>query len=127
MLAQLGTPDMRLPIRYAMTYPQRGESPADPLDLFDCPALTFDKPDRDVFTCLRLAEEAATEGGTACAILNGANEEAVRLFLADKIGFHDIARLVSQARADVAVKQKAALEEILDADRAAREVVLHHI
>lgn len=127
VLAQLGTPDMRLPIRYAMTYPQRGESPAEPLDLFDCPALTFDKPDRDVFTCLRLAEEAATEGGTACAILNGANEEAVRLFLADKIDFHDIARLVSQARADVAVKQKAALEEILDADRAAREVVLHHI
>lgn len=127
VLAQLGTPDMRLPIRYAMTYPQRGKSLAEPLDLFDCPALTFDKPDRDVFTCLRLAEEAATEGGTACAILNGANEEAVGLFLADKIGFHDIARLVSQARADVAVKQNAALEEILDADRAAREVVLRHI
>ena len=127
VLAQLGTPDMRLPIRYAMTYPQRGENPAEPLDLFGNPVLTFDRPDREVFTCLRLAEEAATEGGTACAILNGANEEAVSLFLADKIGFHDIARLVSEARAAVPVVHHAALEEILAADRAAREVVRRSI
>ena len=124
MLAQLGTPDMRLPIRYAMTYPNRGESPAEPLDLLTCPPLTFAAPDRETFPCLRLAEEAATEGGTACAILNGANEEAVRLFLADKIGFHDISRLVAEARAEVPVVQNPSLEEILAADAAARRSVL---
>ena len=124
VLAQLGTPDMRLPIRYAMTYPERGVSPAEPLDLPTCPPLTFAAPDRDAFPCLRLAEEAATEGGTACAVLNGANEEAVRLFLVDKIGFHDIPRLVAKARAEVPVVQSPSLEEILEADRAARQVVL---
>jgi len=124
VLAQLGTPDMRLPIRYAMTYPQRGENPAEPLDLLTCPPLTFAAPDRDVFPCLRLAEEAATEGGTACAILNGANEEAVRLFLEDQIGFYDISRLVAEARAKVPVIQNPSLEEILAADAAARRVVL---
>ena len=124
VLAQLGTPDMRLPIRYAMTYPQRGENPAEPLDLLTCPPLTFAAPDREVFPCLRLAEEAATKGGTACAILNAANEEAVRLFLEDKIGFYDISRLVSEAREKIPVVQNPALEEILAADAAARRSVL---
>ena len=124
ILAQLGTPDMRLPIRYAMTYPERAESPAEPLDLLACPPLTFAQPDRDVFPCLRLAEEAAEEGGTACAILNGANEEAVGLFLAEKIGFSDIPRLVKAARAAVAVQQDPSLEDILAADQAARQAVL---
>lgn len=124
ILAQLGTPDMRLPIRYAMTYPERGINPAPPLDLLKCPPLTFAAPDRNAFPCLRLAEQAATEGGTACAILNGANEEAVRLFLAEKIGFHEIAELVSKARNAVPVVQNPSLEEILEADRAAREAVL---
>ena len=124
ILAQLGTPDMRLPIRYAMTYPSRGLNPAEPLDLLTCPPLTFAAPDREAFPCLAMAEEAATEGGTACAILNGANEEAVRLFLEDKIGFHDIPRLVAKARASVPVIRKPALEDILEADRAARQVVL---
>ncbi len=124
VLAQLGTPDMRLPIRYAMTYPNRGLNPAEPLDLLSCPPLTFAAPDREAFPCLAMAEEAATEGGTACAILNGANEEAVRLFLEDKIGFHDIPRLVAKARASVPVIRKPALEDILEADRAARQVVL---
>ena len=73
---------------------------------------------------LRLAEEAAAQGGTACAVLNGANEEAVRLFLADRIGFHDIPRLVAQARAEVAVVASPTLEDILEADRLARESVL---
>ena len=86
--------------------------------------MTFATPDRDAFPCLRLAEEAATEGGTACAILNGANEEAVRLFLADKIGFHDIPRLVAEARAAVPVVRKPTLEDILAADRTARQIVL---
>ena len=124
VLAQLGTPDMRLPIRYAMTHPERAESPAEPLDLLACPPLTFAQPDRDVFPCLRLAEEAAEEGGTACAILNGANEEAVGLFLAEKIGFSDIPRLVAEARAAVAVRQGPSLEDILAADQAARQAVL---
>ena len=124
VLAQLGTPDMRLPIRYAMTYPQRGENPAEPLDLLTCPPLTFAAPDREVFPCLKLAEDAATEGGTACAILNAANEEAVRLFLEDKIGFYDISRLVSEAREKISVIQNPTLEEILAADAAARRSVL---
>ena len=124
VLAQLGTPDMRLPIRYAMTYPNRGVNPAEPLDLLACPPLTFAAPDREAFPCLRLAAEAATEGGTACAILNGANEEAVGLFLADRIGFHDIPRLVAKARAEVPVVQNPSLEEILAADAAARRSVL---
>ena len=124
VLAQLGTPDMRLPIRYAMTYPNRGENPAEPLDLLSCPPLTFAQPDRTAFPCLRLAEEAAAQGGTACAVLNGANEEAVRLFLADRIGFHDIPDLVAQARAEVAVVTSPTLEDILEADRLARESVL---
>lgn len=124
VLAQLGTPDMRLPIRYAMTYPNRGENPAEPLDLLACPPLTFAAPDREAFPCLRLAEEAAEQGGTACAILNGANEEAVRLFLADRIGFHDIARLVAEARRAVPVTQDPSLEDILAADAAARRSVL---
>ena len=124
VLAQLGTPDMRLPIRYAMTYPNRGLNPAEPLDLLTCPPLTFAAPDREAFPCLAMAEEAATEGGTACAILNGANEEAVRLFLADRIGFHDIPRLVAEARTAVPVVQSPTLEDILEADRAAQQVVL---
>ena len=124
ILAQLGTPDMRLPIRYAMTHPERAESPAESLDMLTCPPLTFAQPDRDVFPCLRLAEEAAEEGGTACAILNGANEEAVGLFLAEKIGFSDIPRLVEAARAAVAVQQDPSLEDILAADQAARQAVL---
>ena len=124
VLAQLGTPDMRLPIRYAMTYPNRGENPAEPLDLLTCPPLTFAQPDREVFPCLRLAEEAAEEGGTACAVLNAANEEAVGLFLAEKIGFYDIPALVAKARAQVKTVQNPSLEEILAADSAARRAVL---
>lgn len=124
VLAQLGTPDMRLPIRYAMTYPNRGVNPAEPLDLLTCPPLTFAQPDREVFPCLRLAEEAAQEGGTACAVLNAANEEAVGLFLAEKIGFYDIPALVAKARAQVKTILDPSLEEILAADSAARRVVL---
>ena len=124
VLAQLGTPDMRLPIRYAMTFPERGVNPAEPLDLLTCPPLTFAAPDREAFPCLRLAEEAATEGGTACAILNGANEAAVGLFLADHIGFQDIHRLVEKARAEVPVVRDPGLEDILEADRLARLAVL---
>ena len=123
LLAQLGTPDMRLPIRYALTWPLRAESAAEPLDLMRCPPLTFAEPDRETFPCLAQAEAAAREGGTACAVLNAANEEAVRLFLDGKIGFYDIPRLVAAAREAVPAVQSPTLEEILAADAAARECV----
>ena len=124
VLAQLGTPDMRLPIRYAFTYPRRGENPAEPLDLLTCPPLTFAAPDREAFPCFALAESAAKEGGTACAILNGANEAAVGLFLQEKIGFNDISRLVKKARESVPVVYHPSLADILKADAAARGAVL---
>ena len=122
--AQLGMPDMRLPIQYALTWPGRVAAVAEPLDLLSCPPLTFAQPDRDTFPCLQLAEAAAAQGGTACAVLNGANEEAVGLFLAGRIGFHDIPRLVAEARAAVPTEQEPALEDILAADQAARQAVL---
>ena len=124
LLAQLGTPDMKLPIRYAMTYPHRAESPDAPLDLLTCGALTFDRPDEEAFPCLRLAREAAAVGGTACAILNGANEAAVGLFLQGKLGFNDIPRRVERALECMEVQYQPSLADILEADRAARRAVL---
>lgn len=123
LLAQLGTPDMKLPIRYALTYPCRAESPDAPLDLLTCGALTFAPPDETAFPCLRLARQAAKTGGTACAILNGANEAAVGLFLAGKIGFNDIPRRVERAMERVPVQYKPSLADILEADGAARREV----
>ena len=124
LLAQLGTPDMKLPIRYAMTYPHRAESPDAPLDLLTCGALTFDRPDEEAFPCLRLAREAAAVGGTACAILNGANEAAVGLFLQGKLGFNDIPRRVERVLERMEVQYQPSLADILEADRAARRAVL---
>lgn len=123
VMAQLGAPDMRLPIQLALTYPQRMESPAPKLDLTQCAALTFCHPDLEKFPCLALAMQCAKRGGTACPAMNGANEEAVALFLADKIGFYDIYRLVSQAVEQVPFIQNLTLEEILEADHLARQVV----
>lgn len=120
ILAQLGTPDMRLPIQYAFTWPERCPGPAEPLDLFSCGALTFDRPDLETFPCLALALEAARTGGTATAVLNGANEVAVERFLRGEIGFYDIPRLVEKALAAVPVVQAPLLDDILEADRAAR-------
>ena len=125
MLAQLGTPDMRLPIQYALTWPHRvAGGPGTPLDLWRCGPLTFGEPDLDTFRCLALALEAARTGGTAGAILNGANEAAVGLFLEGKIGFLDIADKVALAMDRVVPVQDPALGDILEADRAAREAVL---
>ncbi len=124
LLAQLGTPDMKLPIRYAMTYPYRAETTAAPLDLLQCGALTFDAPDETAFPCLRLARECGRTGGTACAILNGANEAAVALFLRGEIGFNDIHRCVERALDRVAVKYQPSLADILEADGAARRAIL---
>ena len=123
VMAQLGTPDMRLPIQLALTYPRRTESPVERLDLTKCPPLTFCPPDYEKFPCLALARECARRGGTACPAMNGANEEAVALFLADKIGFYDIYRLVARAGEQVPFIQEPTLEEILEADRLARLAV----
>ena len=123
VMAQLGSPDMRLPIQLALTYPQRTGCPVDALDLTACGALTFQKPDMENFPCLALARECAKKGGTACPAMNGANEEAVAMFLADEIGFYDIYRLVSQAVEQVPFIQNPTLEEILEADRLARLAV----
>lgn len=126
VMAQLGSPDMRLPIQLALTYPERRESPVERLDLTKCPPLTFCPPDEEKFPCLALAKACAKRGGTACPAMNGANEEAVALFLADKIGFYDIYRLVSQAVETVPFVRNPSLEEILEADRLARLAVRQH-
>ena len=123
VMAQLGTPDMRLPIQLALTYPDRAECPVDRLDLLTCGDLTFRKPDTQRFPCLALAYECAKRGGTACPAMNGANEEAVALFLADKIGFYDIYRLVRTAVEAVPFVENPTLEQILEADRLARRAV----
>ena len=123
VMAQLGSPDMRLPIQLAMTYPERLPSPVDPLDLTKCGALTFCQPDMDAFPCLALARRCAKEGGTACPVMNGANEEAVAMFLRDEIGFYDIYRLVAHAVDTVPFIAHPTLDEILNADRMARQAV----
>ena len=123
VMAQMGTPDMRLPIQLALTYPKRVICPVDPLDLIRCGALTFTEPDLDCFPCLQLAMDCAKRGGTACPAMNGANEEAVAMFLHDEIGFYDIYRLVRDAVEEVPFIQNPTLEEILETDRLAREAV----
>ncbi len=124
VIAQLGSPDMRLPIQYALTWPKRVPGPAAPLDLWSCGGLSFGTPDTDTFRCLALAYEAARIGGTAGAILNGANEAAVAKFLAGEIGFLDIARRVEQAMERVPVVQDPTLDDVLQADQEARRAAL---
>ena len=123
MMAQLGVPDMRVPIRLALTYPERQENPAPGLDLTSCGPLTFERPDAAAFPCLALAREAAERGGNACAVMNGANEAAVALFLQDRIGFYDISRLVRRAMDAVPFVSAPELEDVLKSDRAARIAV----
>ncbi len=123
ILAQLGSADMCLPIQYALTWPERTPGPAKPLDLLSCPPLTFQRPDPETFRCLGLALECAQRGGTSTAVLSGANEAAVELFLQEKITFLDIPRLVEGALGRVSALDRPGLDEILSADRAAREAV----
>ena len=123
VMAQLGSPDMRLPIQLAMTYPERMACPAPALDLTTCGSLTFSKPDEENFPCLALARECAKKGGTACPAMNGANEEAVAMFLKDEIGFYDIYELVRKAVDAVPFIENPTLEQILEVDRLAREAV----
>ena len=123
MLAQLGTPDMKLPIRYAMTYPNRAVSPAEPLDLLKCPPLTFAEPDEEVFRCLKIAKQCAAIGNVYCAAMSGANEEAVAAFLCDEIGICAIPDLIEAALDKTETVYQPQLSDILEADRLAREVV----
>ena len=123
VMAQLGVPDMRIPIRLAMTYPYRAENPAPPLDLLSCGELTFCAPDETAFPCLALAKKAAGRGGNCCAVLNGANEAAVAKYLKDEIGFYDIPGLVRGAMDAVPFVKSPDLNEILQADALARKFV----
>ncbi len=123
VMAQMGTPDMRLPIQLALTYPQRQSCPVDELDLTACGALTFAKPDLEAFPCLDLAMECAKRGGNICAAMNGANEVAVALFLEKKIGFYDIYNLVRGAVEATEFIPNPSLEQILETDRLARAYV----
>ncbi|MGN0454466.1 MAG: 1-deoxy-D-xylulose-5-phosphate reductoisomerase [Ruminococcus sp.] len=124
VIAQLGLPDMRIPIQYALTYPCRFESPAGELDLSQIGALSFSKPDYDTFKCMSLCKKALKIGGTAPAIVNGANETANRLFREDKIKFLQIGDLVENALENVAVTKADTLAQVLKADKSAREFVL---
>ena len=120
VIAQLGAPDMRLPIQYALTWPDRAPGPADTLDLIAAGKLTFARPDLNTFRCLALAIRAAGTGGTAPAVLNGANEVAVARFLAGEIGFLDVADTVEYALSRVPVRPLS-LENVFEADDLARQ------
>ena len=122
VVAQLGVPDMAVPIQYALTYPRRMPSPAGELDLCALGKLTFYPPDREAFPCLELCREALRRGGLVPAAANGANEQAVALFLEGKIGFLDIPRLV-EAAMDRQAPGVVTLETVLEADREARAFV----
>ncbi len=124
VLAQLGMPDMRLPIQYALTYPERLSCKTPRLDLAQVGNLSFYPPDGQAFPALRLARQAAGRKGGAGAVLNGANEAAVALFLEGEIGFLDIPRLVEQALDDIPDQAQPTLDDVLALDRAARQAVL---
>ena len=127
VIAQLGVPDMRIPIQYALTYPERYESPVKKLSLTDYGSLSFQKPDEDTFRCLPLCRSTMERGGLCPAIVNGANEEANALFRQGKIGFLDIADLAAGALDAVESKDDYTLQDVFDADAAARAYVRAHI
>ena len=120
VLAQLGTPDMRTPIAYALAWPKRMDAPAPRLDLAEIGTLTFEHPDPERFSALTLARDALEAGGTAPTVLNAANEIAVQSFLKGDIGFLDIARVVEQTLATAPLGKLASLDDVFDADRSAR-------
>ena len=127
VIAQLGTPDMRLPIQYALTYPERSDYAFEHLSLSEIGTLTFEKPDTDTFRCLPLCIKAITEGGLKPTAVNGANEQAVKLFLEGKIKFLQIAELVEKALLSAQNKKEFTLEDILETDKLARECVLNKL
>jgi len=123
VIAQLGVPDMRIPIQYALTYPERYPCPTKRLSLIDYGKLTFAEPDEDTFVCLKACKQAITKGGLYPTVVNGANEQAVALFLEDKISFAQIGELVEESLS-LPMEETVNLESILEADRAARAFVL---
>ena len=120
VLAQLGAPDMRIPIAYALAWPERIDTPAQRLDLAAISRLDFEKPDLDRFPALRLAREALETGGAAPVVLNAANEVAVAGFLAGRLRFSDIAELVEQALERADAPAPRSIDEVLQIDRATR-------
>lgn len=127
VIAQLGVPDMRIPIQYALTYPQRLPSPVQELSLLDYGKLTFYAPDYDTFRCINVCKDAITAGGLRPAAANGANEESVRLFLNGKIKFTDIAVLNRAAMEACPQVADYTLDDVLQADRAARDYVIEAV
>lgn len=123
VIAQLGVPDMCLPIQYALTYPERLPSPVEELDLFAAQSLHFYPPDLEAFPCLAIAIEALKRGGLAPAAVNGANEQAVQAFLQCRLDFLQIPELCAQAMERQPDRQADSVEAVLEADRAAREFV----
>jgi 1-deoxy-D-xylulose-5-phosphate reductoisomerase len=126
VIAQLGVPDMRIPIQYALTYPQRMPSPVAPLSLADYGKLTFFEPDYETFECINICKEAIEIGGIYPAAVNGANEESVKLFLEGKIKFSDVAYLNREAMHSLNNIQDFTLDDVLEADRAARDYVIQN-
>ena len=127
VIAQLGLPDMRIPIQYAVTYPDRYPSPVGELNLSQIGKLTFFEPDYDTFKCLNACKKALSMGGTATAIANGANEEANMLFRQGKISFLDIGELVSGAVDSIRNFEPRPVEDVLSADKLARQYVLENV
>lgn len=127
VIAQMGVPDMKIPIQYALLYPDRMSCPTGRLSLTDYGSLTFAKPDMETFRCLALAIDAIRRGGNVPAIMNGANEVAVAAFLKGKISFLSIAEIVENAMNTVPFKKIECLQDVLDADAAARAVALSMI
>jgi len=127
ILAQLGQPDMRTPIAHAMAWPQRMDAGVESLNLFDVAQLDFEQPDYQRFPCLRLAEQAARQGGTSPAILNAANEVAVQAFLDNDLGFTAIPYIVETVMAGINSQDASSLEIVLQADQQARQHARHLI
>ncbi|MBQ2675998.1 MAG: 1-deoxy-D-xylulose-5-phosphate reductoisomerase [Clostridia bacterium] len=125
VIAQLGVPDMRVPIQYALTYPNRYQSPVKSLDLTDIAKLTFYKPDTEVFGCLEVCKKAIARGGLVPTAVNAANEVAVGLFLKGKIGFCDIEQIAFDAYESQKQVSYDSIQQVLDADKAARMAVLN--
>lgn len=127
VIGQMGVPDMRIPIQFALTYPERLPSPAKRLSLFDVGTMTFERADEETFLCLKYAKKMIAKGGTACTVLNSANEAAVGLFLEDKIPFYRIGELVADACENVREHKEVTLGNILDSENTAREYVITHV
>jgi 1-deoxy-D-xylulose-5-phosphate reductoisomerase len=123
IIAQLGSPDMRIPIQFALTYPKREGNAFSKPDLLKTSTLTFEEPDHNAFPCLRLAFDALKIGGTMAAAMNAANEVAVSLFMKQKIGFVDIPRIIEKVMDKHEVYNYPSLDDIIEVDRRAREVV----